>query len=527
MRDGGMEWEAEEAMSVGLGERKPSRTQETATSRVSPFLARLSRPPRRRAAGYAVAILGTVTLTAVLLPVRDEITPLSKGFGFLVVVVVAAAVGGLGPGIAASLFGFLTFNFFFLPPYNTFIIGRGEDIVVLFVFLGLSILISAVLARSTERAEAAESREAELQTLQSLSADLVAAVPGPESYRSSLSEVLSAFGFSAGALFVQDPVSRDLVERVTVGCESGTLSPRWDPSIESRPPERLPLSVGGRNLGLLVLSGDRPPLGPAESRVMRAFCDQFALVLERDRLLRAATEAEVYRQAETVRRSLLAAVSHDLRTPLAAIKASVTDLLGEDTDLEDGRTRDALHTIDLETDRLAALVANLLDMSRIEAGMLKARVRAVDLEEVLALCLDRARGQWPQLQARMRVDERASMVRADPVFLDRVVSNLLDNSAKAAVENGDHRVELEAGREDGRVTVRVIDHGPGVPTSVREQLFYPFYQVMERHPRLGTGLGLPIAKGFLSSMGGQIWVEDTPGGGATFAFSLPPEPSTP
>jgi two-component system sensor histidine kinase KdpD len=480
--------------------------------------------PRRLLAGYAAAVLGTVALTASLLPVRDNITPLSKGFGFLVVVVVAAAVGGLGPGIAASVFGFLTFNFFFIPPYNTFVIGRGEYVVVLFVFLGLSILISALLARATERAEAAESREVELRTLQALGAELVAAVPGPETYEAVLSRLLKAFGFSAGSLYVQYPEARELREQVTVGANPGELPLRSSPATDGRPYERLPLSVGGRNLGLFLLKGDRPPLTPAESRVLRAFCDQFALVLERDRLLRAATEAEVYRQTDRVRRSLLAAVSHDLRSPLAAIKASVTDLLGEDANRDEAQAREALESIDRETDRLASLIANLLDMSRIEGGILKARVQAVDASEILAAGIDRVRREWPSLRLRSNVDGSAAIVRADPVFLDRVVANILDNAAKAAVESERNQIEVEGRRSDGRTTVRVIDHGAGVPAAVREQLFYPFYQMVERHPRLGTGLGLAISKGFLALMDGEIWIEDTPGGGATFAFSLPAEP---
>ena len=472
-------------------------------------------------AGYAVAILGTVALTLSFLPVRNDITPLSKGFGFLAVVVVAAAVGGLGPGILASLLGFLAFNFFFIPPYGTFVIARAEDVVVLFVFLGLSILISALLARATERAASAEAREAELQTLQTVSAQLVAAVPGPETYEAILTRFLEAFEFSAGCLYTQDPKARELREQVSIGADPGTLSPRWDPGTDEHPPERLPLSVGGHNLGLLVLRGDREQRTPAEARVMRAFCDQFALVLERDRLLRTATEAEVYRQSDNVRRSLLAAVSHDLRTPLAAIKASVTDLLGEDADHGAEYSKEALETIDKETDRLASLVANLLDMSRIEGGMLKARLQTVDLAEILALCVDRIQRQWAQLRIRVSTGDEASLVRADPVFLDRVVTNLLDNAAKADLEAGNDGVEVEARRADGQAVVRVIDHGGGVPLPVREQLFYPFYQVTERHPRLGTGLGLAIAKGFLTLMKGEIWIEDTPGGGATFAFSLP------
>ena len=501
--------------------RRPLRTPHLSV-RVWPLLTQLGmRHPQRRAAGYAVASVGTMALTLGLLAFRDHTTPLSKGFGFLVVVVAAAAIGGLGPGILASLLGSLTFNFFFLPPYGTFVIARAEDVVVLFVFLGLSILISALLARATERAEAAEAREQELRTLQTLSAELVALVPGPGSYRAILSRLLRLFGFVAGALYLHDPDQDGLREQVTVGAAPGALPADPDPGAKTHPPERLPLSAGGQSLGLLLLRGDRPPLDQTERRVLRAFCDQFALVLERDRLLDAATEAEAYRRTEHIRRSLLAAVSHDLRSPLAAIKASVTDLLGQDVQRGADDARDALDSIDKEADRLAALIANLLDMSRIEGGTLKARPQNLDLAEVLAPCVDRLQRQWPQLSVRLNVEAAECLVRADPMFLDRVVANLLDNAAKAATQSGNHQIEVRAEGADTQTTVRIVDHGNGVPESLREQLFHPFYQPSQRQPRLGTGLGLAISKGFLTLMHGQIWVEETPGGGATFACSLP------
>jgi two-component system, OmpR family, sensor histidine kinase KdpD len=490
--------------------------------RVPPLLARFTLGrPRRRVAGYLVATLGTFALAAVLVPFRDTLTPLSVGFGFLVVVVLAASLGGLGSGVAASVLGFLTFNFFFLPPYDTFVIERGEYVVVLFVFLGLSLLISALLARATERAEAAEAREEELRILQAFSAELAAAMPGPASYEAILSRLLDTFGFWSGCLYVQSTETRELRAQVSVGATAADLPARWEPTDHGQRAERLPLSVGGRNLGLLVLASDRPVLTPAESRVLRAFCDQFALVLERDRLLHAATEAEVFRQSDQVRRSLIAAVSHDLRSPLAAIKASVTDLLEEGTPHDPGAVRDALESIDRETDRLNALIANLLDMSRIEGGMLRPRIQTVDLAEIVSGNVDRVRRQHPRLTVSSTIGPDPTLLRADPMFLDRIVANLLDNAAKAAVDRGTEAIEVQARRDGDRTTVRVIDHGAGVAPDVREQLFFPFYQVGQRHPRLGTGLGLAIVKGFLSLMEGEVWIEETPGGGATFAFSLP------
>ena len=494
----------------------------TSRSLIPTVLLRLSpREPRSLLPGYGVAVGGTAALTALLLPFRDDLTPLSKGFGYLAIVMVAASLGGLGPGITASVLGFLTFNFFFLPPYGTFLIGRGEYVIVLFVFLALSILVSALLARASDRASAAESREQELKILQELSAELVAVGPGPDGYRRVLNEVVGLFGFDAGALYVQDNATRDLQERVTVGVEPGQLTPRWDPSSAGRAPERLPLSVGGRNLGLFVLRGDREPLSPPETRVLRAFCDQIALVLERDRLLRAATDAEVFRQADQVRRAMLAAVSHDLRSPLAAIKASVTDLLASETQPSDRYAREALESIDGETDRLAALISNLLDMSRIEGGMLRARLQGVELHEVLAGAVGNLRRRWPGVMIEVRVNEDAALVLADPVFLDRVITNLLENAVKAVRDTERPAVEIVAARKDAVVTVRIIDHGAGAPPGIGEQLFYPFYRVSERDPRLGTGLGLAISKGFLNLMDGEIWVEGTSGGGATFGFSIP------
>jgi two-component system sensor histidine kinase KdpD len=187
---------------------------------------------------------------------------------------------------------------------------------------------------------------------------------------------------------------------------------------------------------LVVLRGGRSPLSAAESRILRSFCDQLALVLERDRLLRSATEAEVYRQGEGMRRSLLAAVSHDLRSPLAAIKASVTDLLDPAVGRTSEDTREVLETIDRETDRLNALIADLLDMSRIDAGLLKARVEPVDLNAFLPTCasqVERPDGK-PRIDVRTR--RETPVVMADPVFLDRVVANLVGNAVRASRETG-------------------------------------------------------------------------------------------
>jgi two-component system sensor histidine kinase KdpD len=234
---------------------------------------------------------------------------------------------------------------------------------------------------------------------------------------------------------------------------------------------------------------------------------------------RRAAEATEAQAGTDLRTALLAAVSHDLRSPLAAIKATVTDLLDDEVARTPEMQREALEAINSESERLNALIANLLDMSRIEAGVLRARLENVDVADAVATSVHSVSRVWPQLRIRSRVED-GDVVRADRVFLDRALTNLLDNAARAAGAD-DSEVEISSRCTDGRVTIRVIDHGPGLPADAREALFHPFYDLDRQNPRLGKGLGLAIAKGFVVAMKGEIWVEDTPGGGATFAIAIP------
>ena len=484
----------------------------------------LLNPPatRRRVAGYAVAVGATLAAIALLLPFRESLSLHSIGFSFLIVAVISAAVGGLGPGVLSSFIGFAAFNYLFIPPYDTFEIGEFEDVVALFVFLGLSLTISVLLARTRGRAEAAEERERELLALQSLSSDLVGLGPGTETYETLLARVVQLFGFRAGGLFVQSGDGFQGLDRLVVtGEHTDDLGPDWDPRSPAPAPARLPLNVGRQNLGLVVLRGDRPPLTAAESRILRSFCDQLALMLERDRLLRAATRSEVYRQGENVRRSMLAAVSHDLRSPLAAIKASVTDLLDPDVQRADPEAREVLDTIDRETDRLSKMITDLLDMSRIEAGGLTSRHDHLDLSEFVPACAARVARSDTRPRVEVHGPDDGPTVVADPVFLERVLANLLANAIRASEQTGADTIEIDSSTEDGHAIVRIVDHGPGISQTAREQLFYPFFDLDDRDPRLGRGLGLAISKGFVDLMDGDIWVEDTAGGGATLAFSLP------
>jgi two-component system, OmpR family, sensor histidine kinase KdpD len=238
-------------------------------------------------AGYVLATLGTAALVLAFHPFREHLAPVTVGFTFLTLVVLAVAVGGLGPGIVASILGFLSFNFFFLPPLDTFRIAKPEYIVVLFVFLGLSVLISYLIGESQARADAAESRERELRMQQDLTYALVDPRPGSESYDFVLGTIVGRFHFDEAALMIQPRADMAGLEEVSV-VRSETPSQAEDDPLE----ERLVLNVGRRNLGLLALRGRRPPLEPSERRILEAFSNQLALVLERDRLLRTVADAK-------------------------------------------------------------------------------------------------------------------------------------------------------------------------------------------------------------------------------------------
>jgi two-component system, OmpR family, sensor histidine kinase KdpD len=239
--------------------------------------------PARVVAAYALAVVATIAIVLAADAIRDRVDPVATGFGFLLLVLACVGLGGLGPGIAASVLAFIAFNFFFLPPYETFAVEKAHDVIVLFVFLGLSVLISVLVGRAEARARAAEARAEELRRQQDLSRLLIEPQPGTRPYEGVLRVVVATFGFLDGALYVQEGPDRGLVEQATAGGDEGTVPPSGGEGVE-----RLPLNVGRRNLGLLVMRGVRGPLSESERRILESFGNQLALLLERDRALRAA-----------------------------------------------------------------------------------------------------------------------------------------------------------------------------------------------------------------------------------------------
>jgi two-component system, OmpR family, sensor histidine kinase KdpD len=492
----------------------------------------------RVVAGYAVAVGGTVAASAALLALRGQVSTTNVVLVFLVVVVAAAANGGLGPGATAAGLGFLAFDLLFLPPYGHLKVHDRQDYVSLAVYLLIALVVSALVGTRERRQAQAERRERETRTLYELSSGLLV--------HDSLQATLGRVAATVRALFELDGCAVLLGEQdgragpaavdgdVPAGlAEAGAaldlppadgLTHLEAPAAGDGAPRlvlAMPLRTSGAPVGAMVLVADasRPPrLGEAERRVLSAFANQAALAVERDRQQEERAQARALAETDRLRTALLNSVSHDLRTPLSSIKASASSLLDPTVDWSPGQRREFLETIDQETDRLTRLVHNLLDMSRIEAGALDPRLVETALADVTGPVVRLARSKSSQ-PIMVDLPDDLPAVLVDPVRLDQVLTNLLDNAHRYA---GGQPVTVEGRAVDGRVELRVVDHGPGIPEAERERVFDQFYRLRHngRTPPDGTGMGLAISKGIVEALGGTIRVEATPGGGATFVVGL-------
>jgi two-component system, OmpR family, sensor histidine kinase KdpD len=469
---------------------------------------RVALSPRRRLLAWLTAAVGLPALTAVLVPMRADVSLSTILLLYLVLVVVVGAFGGVVPAMTAAVAGFLVVNWEFTPPIHTWTVAEAENVVALVVFVLVAAVVSAFVSSAARRASEATRASAEAETL----AGLAANVAEPDPLPVLVDHLRRAFGLGSVALLRRVDQDGWLVE-----AQTGELAP-------TDPGDADLVRPVGEGLVLAVRGTD---LADEDRRVFNAFAAQLAPAIERRRVAARAAQANALAEANELRSALLQAVSHDLRTPLAGIKASASSLRQLDIDWSDADRREFLSTIEDETDRLTALVGNLLDMSRIQAGAVAPTTRLVGLEEVVPAAIaglgDRAD------KVDVDVPESLPQVHADPTLLQSVVANLVDNALGHAPEGTPVRVE--AGEIAGRVLVRVIDRGPGIPPADRERIFQPFQRLGDSPSQgggpggggagvPGVGLGLAVARGFARAMGGDIIVDDTPGGGTTMTVDL-------
>lgn len=457
--------------------------------------------PRRRLLAWALTVGGLPAITGVLTQVRDDIGLPTVLVLYLLFVVVDAAIGGMAPALVAAVAGFLAVNWFFTPPIHTWTIAESENVLALAVYLLTAAIVSGLVAVATRRSAEASRARAEAQTLSALASGVVEADPLPV----LMSHLRRSFGLSGVALLRRT----DGGWRVEAADGMSAETPDAADDVHA---------VGGE-LVLALTGGD---LAAEDRQVLNAFAANLSAALDRRRLHAQAAEAAALAEANELRSALLQAVSHDLRTPLAGIKASVNSLRQPDVTWTPEETAEFLATVEDETDRLTNLVDNLLDMSRIHADAVAPVLRSTTLEEVVPAALA---SLGPRARAVVvDVPDTVPPVHADPALLERVVANLVDN----AVTHGESTcpVHVEAGVVAGRVLLRVVDRGNGIRAEDRERIFHPFQRLDDTAPRrgAGVGLGLAVARGFTRAMGGDLTVEDTPGGGTTMVVELEGRP---
>lgn len=478
-----------EALPSG-GER-PVRSAPARRRRLSPL------PPRRRALGWLAAGAGVPALTLLLANLRDTVGLPTALVLFLALVVTTAAIGGSRPAVLAAVGGFLASNWYFTPPYYRWHVAEGENALALAVFLGVAALVSHFVDTAAHRSLEANRARSEASTLAALAATTSEDDPLP----SLLGHLRDAFTLDAAAVLAQ----RDGVW--TVEAASGEPAPSRPEDatfVEPLPPD-----------GMLAVTGDG--FAADERLLLKAFAAELASARERRRLRAEANRAGQLASANELRSALLQAVSHDLRTPLASIKASVSSLCQDDVEWTAQERREFLATIAEETDRLITIITNLLDMSRIQAGALQPALQAIGLEEVVPAAVA-SLGRRAEV-VDVDLDETLPAVRGDAALLERAVANVVGNAV--AFTPPGQRVRVEAGAFADRLDLRVVDRGAGIARPDRERAFQPFQRLGDRHRNGGVGLGLAVTRGFVNAMGGSVEIDDTPGGGATVIISLP------
>jgi len=453
-------------------------------------------PPRRRAAGFLLAVAGVPLLTVVFAQFRAAVGLPTVLLIFLALVVATAAAGGTLPAVVAAVTAFLAANWYFTPPYHRWSIAEGENVLALTVFLGVAFVVSRFVDIAARRAADAARARSEAMTLAGLAATMGSDEPIP----ALLSHLQAAFGFRGVALL------RRSSARWHVEARSGD-DPPSQPDDADLVEELTPDLV-------LAMVGDR--IAAEHQRILNAFAVQLAVVIEHGRLQVEAGRAETLAEANELRAALLQAVSHDLRTPLASIKASVTSLRQCDVEWSAEESDDFLRTIDEESDRLTTLVGNLLDMSRVHAGALHTALSPAALEEVVAAALASLGPRAAIVDAN--VSEDLPPVLVDEALLERALANVVDNAVRFSPPGG--RVRIEAGAFSDHLDVCVVDQGPGIPREKRDTVFQPFQRLGDNQPGIGVGLGLAVARGFMMAMGASIEVDDTPGGGTTIVLRM-------
>lgn len=508
--------------------------------------------------GYILAVTAVALSTLVFFPGRDFFAKGQWAILYLLVVVLVASVSGTRPALLAAVLAFFCWNFFFLPPYHALHVADTEDWLSLFAFLLAGIVMGAQTGRLREREARAVARESEAAAINRLSAYLVSEVSTATVADTLLTETVRLLGAERAALFLPDDDGRlDTAAEAPDGAESPgpsvhaaaawcfghnralglPRSPHEDLEapvgrlIVGEPPEDdetidregayVPLQTAANAYGVLYVDTAGPPLRPeAFVGLLASLANLMAAFLERQRLQAQVTRSEAEREADVLKASLLSSVSHELKTPLAALTATVSNLLESDTQWDEARTRAELEAIVADVARLNNGVGSLLDLSRLEAGAWEPHRDWYDLDDLIETALDTIPAGARQ-RVRLSIPGDMRPIAVDFEQWVRVLRNILENALVYTPTGAEVRVA--AADLGDRIELWIEDSGPGIPPEERERVFEKFYrgrQTTGRAPS-GTGLGLAIAREIVTAHGGTIGVTSAAAGGARFEIVLP------
>ncbi len=451
---------------------------------------------RRRIIGFTLAVLGLPSLTALLTSFRSDESITSDVLAFQLFVVIVALVGGIWPALVSAVAAGLLLDFFFVDPLYTVTIAEPLHLLALVIFVLVAVLVSIVVDQAARRSRAAARSGAEAETLAAVAGSVLR---GQDALDALVTQLREAFGMTSVLLLEKGNILYSSIDAARAS----------DDDVETT------FSLGAE--ASLDLRG--PQLPAADRRVLSAFLSQLESALQQRALATEAAGMRPLAEADRMRTALLAAVGHDLRRPLAAATAAVTSLRSAEVQLSDADSAALLETADDALASLADLVTKLLDVSRIQAGVLGVSMEPVALDEVVVAALDELELSPGDVRLELG-DLRPAM--ADAVLLQRVVVNLLANAIRFSPVG---QSPVIATSEFGdTIELRVIDAGPGIPLDRRDEVFVPFQRLGDVDNSTGVGLGLALSKGFTEAMGGALEVEDTPGGGLTMVVSLRVEP---
>ena len=446
--------------------------------------------------GVLVAALAVAATTALVYPLAQIAPVVALGVVYLLAVLLVSSFWGGWLGVATALASALAFNFFHIPPTGRFTISEGENWVALAVFFVAAIVASTLAERERTRTREAQERRQE--------ADLAA----------EMARLLLRGSSLADALPVVSARMAQALELPSAAIELHAVEG------DAR---RIALPLGDRDapLGTLVLPAGIAPevLARVQQRIVPALEAILGAAIERDALQREVVETSALRRSDVLKTALLRAVSHDLRSPLTAILTTVGAL--ESGALSDEERNELVADIEAEAQRLARLVDNLLDLSRLEGRTAEPRVEWCSVEEVLQVAIDDL--ALPAGTFALAIDPELPLIRADAAQLERAFANLLENAARYSATQP---VSVRARAVGHRIIVRIVDRGPGIPAAEKARIFEPFYRApgAANGHHGGSGLGLAIVRGFVEANGGRVWVESLPGQGSTFVVELPLEP---